>query len=256
MQASNSQPISVYAADYDKNGTLDPILSFFNGGIEYPFHPRDVLTDQIPSFKKKMTSYAAYGKTTLTSLLSADDQKQALIKRATYLKSAYIESRAGLLVLHELPIEAQFSPVFGSLATDVNHDGNLDVLLVGNDYATEVLTGLQDAGLGLCLLGDGRGNFKALAPANSGFVIDKDAKSLACLVSGNGQLYYVATQNNGPLRVFREVGDQVTYKRVGSGIFSLSEPAGHGKKRKVEFSYGSGYLSQSSRVIPSGNLEK
>ncbi|GAB3778531.1 VCBS repeat-containing protein [Spirosoma horti] len=256
LQASSSKPISVYAADYDKNGTIDPILSFFNGGVEYPFHPRDVLTDQIPSFKKKMTSYAAYGKTTLTTLLSADDQKQALIKRATYLKSCYIENRAGLLVLHKLPVEAQFSPVFGSLATDINHDGNLDVLLVGNDYATEVLTGLQDAGLGLCLLGDGRGNFKALRPANSGFVVDRDAKSLACLMLSNGQVYYVAAQNNGPLRVFREASNQVVYKRVGSGTFSLSESVGPGKKRKVEFSYGSGYLSQSSRVIPSGNLEK
>ncbi|GAB3798251.1 VCBS repeat-containing protein [Spirosoma humi] len=256
LQASSSQPVSVYAADYDKNGTLDPILGFFNGGIEYPFHPRDVLTDQIPSFKKKMTSYAAYGKTTLTNLLSADDQKQALIKRATYLKSAYIENRAGLFILHELPIEAQFSPVFGTLATDIDHDGNLDVLLVGNDHATEVLTGLQDAGLGLGLLGDGRGNFKAITPAHSGFVVDKDAKSLACLMLGNGQLYYVTTQNNGPLRVFREANDQITYKRVGYDAFSLSESVRPGQKRKVEFSYGGGYLSQSSRVIPSGNVEK
>ncbi|AKD57813.1 VCBS repeat-containing protein [Spirosoma radiotolerans] len=256
LQASSNQPVSVYAADYDKNGTLDPILSFFNGGVEYPFHPRDVLTDQIPSFKKKMTSYAAYGKTTLASLLSADDQKQALIKRATFLKSAYIENRAGAFVLHELPIEAQFSPVFGSLATDLNHDGNLDVLLAGNDYATEVLSGLQDAGLGLCLLGDGRGNFKTLTPTSSGFVVDEDAKALACLMLGNGQLYYIATQNNGPLRVFREVDDQISYKRVGSGTFSLSTSVSRGRKRKMEYSYGSGYLSQSSRVVPSRPLEK
>ncbi|NEL79572.1 MAG: VCBS repeat-containing protein, partial [Xanthomonas perforans] len=62
FQASDSHPVSVYAADYDKNGTLDPILSFFNGDTEYPIHPRDVLTDQVPSLKKKMTSYATYGK--------------------------------------------------------------------------------------------------------------------------------------------------------------------------------------------------
>ncbi|GAB3731157.1 VCBS repeat-containing protein [Spirosoma lituiforme] len=255
-QASANQPVSVYAADYDKNGTLDPILSFFTGGIEYPFHPRDVLTDQIPSFKKKMTSYSAYGNTTMSSLLSADDQKQAFIKRATYLTSAYIENRAGLLLPHELPIEAQFSPVFGSLATDLNQDGNLDILLVGNDYATEVLSGLQDAGLGLCLLGNGRGKFTALTPAKSGFIVDRDAKALACLAVGNGQLYYIATQNNGPLRVYSVANDQAMYTRVGSGTFSLLEPIRPGQKRKVEFNYGSGYLSQSSRVIPLGISEK
>lgn len=256
LQASANQPVSVYAADYDKNGTLDPILSVFNGNVEYPFHPRDVLTDQIPSFKKKMTSYAAYGQTTLTSLLSADEQKQAVIKRATYLSSAYIENRAGTLVLHNLPIEAQFSPVFGSATTDLNHDGNLDILLIGNDYATEVLSGWQDAGLGLCLVGDGKGHFISLRPANSGFVVDGDAKALASILLANGQLYYVATQNNGPLRVFKEANNPVTYQRVKPADSQLVQPTTNGKKRKIEFNYGSGYLSQSSRVVPTRVVEK
>ena len=256
LQASADQPVSIYAADYDKNGTLDPILSVFNSGVEYPFHPRDVLTDQIPSFKKKMTSYAAYGQTTLSSLLSADEQKQAIVKRATYLSSAYIENRAGTLTLHNLPIEAQFSPVFGNSATDLNHDGNLDILLVGNDYATEVLSGWQDAGLGLCLLGDGKGHFKSLMPANAGFVVDGDAKSLSTILLANGQLYYLATQNNGPLRVFKEANNQAMYQHVKPVDIQLVQPMTNGKKRKTEFNYGSGYLSQSSRVIPSQVVEK
>jgi hypothetical protein len=256
LQASADQPVSVYAADYDKNGTLDPILSVFNGGVEYPFHPRDVLTDQIPSFKKKMTSYAAYGQTTLANLLSADEQKQATIKRATYLSSAYIENRSGTLVLHNLPIEAQFSPVFGSSATDLNHDGNLDILLIGNDYATEVLSGWQDAGLGLCLLGDGKGHFQSITPANSGFVVDGDVKALSSLLLANGQLYYVATQNNGPLRVFKETNNYETYQHAKPADAQLIQPMTNGKRRKIEFNYGNGYLSQSSRIIPSRVLEK
>ena len=248
LQASTTQPVSVYAADYDKNGTLDPILTFFNGGVEYPFHPRDVLTDQIPSFKKKMTSYAAYGKTTLANLLSADEQQQALIKRATYFHRPISRTGQVEFVLHALPIEAQFSPVFGSSVTDINHDGNLDVLLVGNDYATEVLSGWQDAGLGLCLLGDGRGHFKTITPANSGFVVDGDAKALATVLLANGQLYYVATQNNGALRVFRETAATITYKRVKTADLQLIHVS-KGKNRKIELTYGSGYLSQSSRIV-------
>ncbi|NEL40808.1 MAG: VCBS repeat-containing protein, partial [Xanthomonas perforans] len=103
FQASDSHPVSVYAADYDKNGTLDPILSFFNGDTEYPIHPRDVLTDQVPSLKKKMTSYATYGKLKLADLLDSDQQQSAIHKRATFTSSAYIENRNGTLVLHTLP---------------------------------------------------------------------------------------------------------------------------------------------------------
>lgn len=252
LQASANQPVSVYAADYDKNGTLDPIISFFNGGTEYPFHPRDVLTDQIPSFKKKMTTYAAYGKTTLSNLLSTDEQKLAVVKRVTYSASAYIENRAGSFVIHALPIEAQFSPVFGSSIIDLNHDGNLDVLLAGNDYSTEVLSGWQDAGLGLCLLGDGRGNFKPLSPAQSGFVVDGDAKALASLLVANGQLWYIATQNNGPLRVFTATAPGALYQRPDP---ASQKRATGTTPRKQEFSYGSGYLSQSSWVVP-GTVSK
>ncbi|MCX6213455.1 MAG: VCBS repeat-containing protein [Spirosoma sp.] len=253
LQPSANQPVSVYAADYDKNGTLDPILSFFNGGTEYPFHPRDVLTDQIPSFKKKMTTYAAYGNTTLSNLLSTDEQKLALVKRVTYSASAYIENRAGSFVVHALPIEAQFSPVFGSSITDLNHDGNLDVLLAGNDYSTEVLSGWQDAGLGLCLLGDGRGHFKPLSPAQSGFVVDGDAKALASLLVANGQLWYITTQNNGPVRVFTATSPGTIYQRAAP---SIPRHATTMIRRKQEFSYGSGYLSQSSWVVPRTVSEK
>lgn len=238
LRASAEKPVSVYAADYDKNGTLDPILSFFNGSIEYPFHPRDVLADQIPSFKKKMTSYAQYGKMALNDLLDGDQQKQAIVKRATYFSTAYIENQAGTLVLHELPIEAQFSSTFGTVATDLNQDGNLDILLIGNDYGTEVLSGWQDAGLGLCLLGDGNGHFKPLTPAASGFLVDGDAKPLTVLLLANGQPLYIATQNNGPLRAFSQPAISARVKN---------------KTRKTERYWGSGYLSQLSQRLESSN---
>ncbi|QIP11152.1 VCBS repeat-containing protein [Spirosoma aureum] len=248
LQASASHPISVYAADYDKNGTLDPILSFFNGETEYPVHPRDVLTDQVPSFKKKMTSYASYGKMKLSDLLDNEQQKQAIHKQATYCSSAYIENRAGTLMLHELPIEAQFSTVFGTVANDLNHDGNLDILLTGNDFATEILSGWQDASLGLCLLGDGHGHFKPLSPAQSGFIVDGDAKSSASVLLANGQLYYFATQNNGPMRVFAETNGRARYERIKATDVSITPVKATGLKRKIEYSWGGGYLSQSSRV--------
>lgn len=249
FQASNERPISVYAADYDKNGTLDPIIGLFNGETEYPLHPRDVLTDQIPSFKKSMTSFAAYGRLKLTDLLSGEQRKGALIRRATYLSSAYVENQNGKLVLHELPIEAQFSPLFGTTATDLNHDGNLDLLLVGNDYATEVLSGWQDAGLGLCLLGDGRGHFNVLSPAQSGFVVDGDAKALASVLLADGQLRYVATQNGGLLRVFAPIRNRTVHWPAPPANGQNSKSTAAKRQQKIESNWGSGYLSQSSRVI-------
>ncbi len=45
------------------------------------------------------------------------------------------------------------------VADDVNGDGNLDILMVGNDYGNEVFVGRYDAFKGALLLGNGKGNF-------------------------------------------------------------------------------------------------
>ena len=57
-------------------------------------------------------------------------------------------------------MEAQFSMLNGMVLEDFNGDGNLDLLLNGNDFGTEVPLGRYDALNGLVLLGLGDGNFK------------------------------------------------------------------------------------------------
>jgi hypothetical protein len=51
-----------------------------------------------------------------------------------------------------------FSSVNAMLVSDWNADGNLDLLLSGNDYGNEISIGRLDAGMGEVLLGDGKGN--------------------------------------------------------------------------------------------------
>ena len=249
MQATASQPVSVYAADFDANGSFDPIITLFNGPTEYPLHPRDALTDQIPSFKKRMTSYSAYGKLSLNDLLTSDERKQALTRRATFLASAYIENRAGTLTLHPLPVDAQFSSLFGALATDLNKDDKLDLITIGNDYATEVLSGYQDAGLGLCLLGTTGSGWRPLSPAQSGLRVEGDAKALASVLLANGQLLYVATQNKGPIRAFLQADSPFLYRRLAPADQKIRLRKGSQQGRKTEIGWGGGYLSQSSRII-------
>jgi hypothetical protein len=43
------------------------------------------------------------------------------------------------------------------VSTDVDGDGNTDLLLVGNDYGMEPGSGRHDAFMGLCMKGDGKG---------------------------------------------------------------------------------------------------
>jgi len=102
-----------------------------------------------------------------------------------------------------LPPVAQFSPVFGIISEDFNKDGNLDILVCGNDYGAEVSNGRLDASNGLVLKGDGKGNFEPLTIEQSGIYIPDNAKSLVKLKRKSGGILIIASQNKGKLEAFR-----------------------------------------------------
>jgi hypothetical protein len=130
-------------------------------------------------------------------------------------------------------------------------------MMIGNDYGSEVFTGRYDAFTGLVMLGDGKGSFNIIPSAKSGFYVGGDAKALASL---NGGQLLVATQNIDSLKVFankaldKENGKVFKPQLMDSWaefVFTT------GEKQRVEFFYGEGYLSQSSRsvIVPKGVKE-
>jgi hypothetical protein len=251
-KASVDEPVTLCAKDFDGNGSVDPILCRYIQGKEYPTHPREALTGQIASLRGVVTSYAKYGGMGVNDLFSKERFENAMILKSTMFTSAYIQNNGNnQFEIKPLPTEAQFSPMFGTLVADVDEDGNLDVLAVGNSYASEVLTGYYDAGIGNFLRGDGQGNFKAVPVNQSGFFVDGDAKAMAKLISHEGHELFLVTQNRSDLKVFSKPGrPEVTHVvRFGPLDESAHIELTNGKRRKEEVYLGSGYLSTSSRAI-------
>jgi enediyne biosynthesis protein E4 len=232
LKASESEPVSVYAKDFDKEGTMDPLLTSFNAKKEYLVHPRGTLIDQLIAMRKRFKTYKEYGETEFANAIPEVDLKGAQILRAYNFANTYLENLGkGEFKLHNLPIRAQFAPIFGTILKDINHDGNLDILAVGNDFSTEVLTGRYDAGIGDYMEGDGKGNFKNVSVSKSNFLVRGDAKALAQINLSNGFSLLLVSQNKGKILAFKEKNNT-----------KISAPP----KRKTEYYFGSGYLSQSS----------
>jgi enediyne biosynthesis protein E4 len=251
FQASEDEPVCLYASDYDGNGSLDPVLCRYIHGREYPTHPRETLTEQIPPLRKKLSRYSIYGNATFRDIFSSAQLEDALICRSTLLSTVYIENQGGnAFRLRELPVRAQLSPVFGIAVTDADLDGNLDAVLAGNSYAAEPLTGHYDAGTGTLLLGDGNGNFTAMEPAQSGFFVNGDAKALAELKLKSNRRLLLVTQNRDTLKAFslRSPTQYANVTVTGTDLYAEILLA-NGKKRKHEIYHGSGYLSSSTRDI-------
>ncbi len=143
-----------------EDGTMKP----------FPMSTKGDLESQVISMRKKFPTYTAYGAATMDNIWSAKDKEGAIMLQANYMQTSYIENEGnGHFTIKPLPLETQAAPVFGMMAEDVDEDGNLDLLMVGNDYGMDPYTGRMDAFNGLYLKGDGKGNFQPLTLAQSGF---------------------------------------------------------------------------------------
>ncbi len=253
-KATDQFPVYITAKDFDNNGSYAAIPSLFlpdqkGEKKEYPAHGRDDLIKQMISFKKKYTNYSSFASATMDEILSPEQKKGALRLKVNQSASCYIRNDGnGKFTMIPLPMQAQISALNGMIADDFDGDGNLDILINGNDYGTEVAIGRYDALNGLLMKGDGKGNFKPLSILQSGIFIPGDGKALVKLISVNGNYLAVATQYRGPLKAF-ELKRQVKTLKISPDDISAMISYKDGSTQKEEFSFGSSFLSQSGRFM-------
>jgi hypothetical protein len=169
---------------------------------------------------------------------------------ATWLATSFIKNLGnGKFDISALPPLAQMAPVYGMQIADFNNDGNLDIMLAGNDFSTEVFNGRLDACNGLILKGDRKGGFTPLLANQTGFFVSGNAKAMVCLRTANNRMMYIASENRGPIKAWKavmQIDDVVTAPDTLSSYNVLLK---NGKRRKAELYYGNGFLSQSSRYM-------
>jgi len=249
-EVSTKEPLCLYAKDFDKNGRIDPVICYYIEGENYISASRDMLIKQINSMRVRFKTYGQYGATPFDRSFTPKELADALVLKAETFANSYLENKGnGDFELRALPMEAQVAPIFGMLHEDLNQDGNLDVLLVGNSYATETALGQYDAAKGIVLQGDGTGHFNDIPVNKSGFFVDKDAKGIAKIVTKEGQANYLVSRNNADLKVFAKNGVADKYMPIASGASHAIIELANGQQRKVEFYYGNTYLSHSSRTL-------
>jgi hypothetical protein len=154
----------------------------------------------------------------------------------------------GKFTLIPLPMLAQVSMLNGMVVDDYDGDGNLDVLINGNDYGTEVSVGRYDALNGLLLKGDGKGSFMPLSILQSGIYIPGNGKACVKLQSSSGAYLIAASQNRDDLKLFQLRRNVKNVKLQPTDISAITKFK-NGAIQKSEFYYGTSFLSQSGRFI-------
>lgn len=188
-KANEKESFDVYVNDYDKNNHLDIVLGYYHEGVQYPVRGKQCSSEQIPAIKAKYKDYNSFAEADLIDIYTKEDLEASLHYQAWTFASSYIENRGNeVFEVRKLPHLAQLSSVNDIIADDFNQDGHLDIVIAGNMYGSEVETPRNDASYGLLLTGDGKGNFKALPYAESGFFLPYDTKDLALVKVTNGSI--------------------------------------------------------------------
>ena len=202
FKATESKPVCMYAGDFNNDGRVQQIVTCYNGDSSYPMILRHDLVGVLPYLKKKYLKYESYKEQTIGDIFSPEQLNHAVkLEAYTMQSSVFINNKNGTFTRKELPTAAQLSPMYGILVSDFDKDGNVDILMGGNFYQSKPEVGIYDASYGALLKGDGKGNFRALPPQQSGINIRGAVRDMVMIKTAKKKLVLVA-ENNAAVKVF------------------------------------------------------
>jgi hypothetical protein len=218
IKVSVAEPATIYAKDFDNNGSIDAVMCYYIQGNSYPFYAKDDLQDQMPFIEKKYPTYESYANQKITDIFSADELKDALTLKASVFESCYLENKGNnQFKLSPLPREAQFSPIYAIKTGDYNNDGKTDMIVAGNFFGTRIKFGEYDANKGLLLSWNGKDNFSVWSDTRSGFNIRGEVRDIAEIKLASGKSILVFVLNNDSARIYGIEGEkQVLEQQVGT----------------------------------------
>ena len=195
-KATPDATFDIFVNDFDKNQKDDIVLSYYEEGTQYPVRGRGCSSQQIPGIKQKFKDYESFANASLVDVYTEKALESSLHYQVKSFASIYLENMDGKFIIHELPNEAQVSSVNKILVDDFDKDEQLDVLIVGNLYSSEVETPRNDASHGLFLKGNGSGEFTPISASKSGFFVVGDSKDMVPIKAKDQQFILVARNND------------------------------------------------------------
>ena len=197
-KATNEQPFVIMAKDFDKNGTNDIALGYYNDNQLYPVRGLQCSSEQVPSIKANVSSYAEFGSLTFDQVYSNFDTNNAITHKATYFESALLLNKNNQFTYTALPNTTQVAPTNGILVLDIDNNGTDEIISVGNQYPVEVETGRYDAHTGSVMTND----LKTISLQNSGFFNDKDARDID-QITIKGVKHIMVSNNRNSIEFFK-----------------------------------------------------
>lgn len=256
--ASEASPVRIYHGDFNQDGTTE-LLEAWTVPETGKISPRRELLRlgvALPFLRARYPTHTSFGTATIADMLGKRFATTPQLQVNT-LESMLFLNRSNRFVAVALPAEAQFAPVFAVAVSDLDGDGNEDVFLSQNFFATQPDMPRLDAGRGLCLRGDGHGGLTPVSGSESGVKIYGDQRGAALGdFDEDGRVDLVVTQNGAATKLLHNLGAKpgLRVRLVGppnnprgiGAVVRLKSGERWGAAREIHG--GSGYWSQDGAV--------
>ncbi|MBI3416498.1 MAG: VCBS repeat-containing protein [Verrucomicrobia bacterium] len=256
--ATEANPIRIYYGDFNEDGATELIEADTVPETGKIAPRRDLLRlgTVLPFLRAQYPTHKSFGDATIADMLGKRFATTSQVQANT-LESMLFLNRSNRFVAVPLPREAQFAPAFAAAIADLDGDGNEDVFLSQNFFATQPDLPRLDAGRGLCLRGDGRGGLTPMAGSESGVKIYGEQRGAALGdFDEDGRVDLAVTQNGTATKLYHNAGAKpgLRIRLVGSAnnphgigaVVRLKSDERWGPAREIHG--GSGYWSQDSTV--------
>ncbi len=202
-RASQKNPMKMWINDFDNNGTIEQIITRNIDGKDYPIHMKKELTEQISFLKKQNLKASEYAHKTVSELFSKRIFKNSIMKKMNISETIIaLNEGNGKFLIKKLPTRVQLSCINGITCTDINKDGNIDLIMAGNNYEFKPQFSRLDADYGDVLLNDGNLEFTWQDYDKSGIFIKSEVKHIKKLKDKNGKTFILFAINNEKPKIF------------------------------------------------------
>ncbi|CAN5344940.1 VCBS repeat-containing protein [soil metagenome] len=255
-QMDSDNPLKLFYDDFNWDGRLNIIDAYYLEERD-AYVPRRKLHDfsSIPTILRNIRSHAEFAESAVDQIFD-HDFSQVPFKEINTLQSMIFIHTGEEFEAMPLPVKAQFTTGVYAGVYDFDNDGNEDLFLGQNFFGYPKNIPRQDAGRGLLLKGDGRGNFEVVPGMKNGINVYGEQRGAAWGdFNRNGKVDLAVSQNNGETKLFENqtdrsglsvqlIGPESNKSAIGSSIRILYQDGREGPRRYIQA--GGGYLSQNS----------
>jgi hypothetical protein len=203
LRPSASEPVKLFLADLDQNGTIDPLLTYSIGHNDYPLLGKEELEKQLPYLKRNFPHYRDFAGKTVQQLFGEELAKTTPLIANSFTSGVFYNTGNDNFEFREFPVSAQSAPLFGlSILPGTSTTGTNKSILAGGNFSGVTPTeGRYDADYGDVLQMNKNKSFTAIPPLSSGILLRGEVRDIKAIKTAKGIIYAIAF-NNQQLRFF------------------------------------------------------